>query len=75
MRQITRLFFYLLCTITPLSIFAQTGIIEGRVANKLNNEPLPLRPFKSQGQPKARKRTWMASTASKVWTPNCTVSK
>ena len=28
--------------LTPLSIFAQTGIIKGRIANKLNNEPLPF---------------------------------
>ena len=42
MNQITRLCFYLLLFFTPLSIFAQTGIIEGRVANKLNNEPLPF---------------------------------
>jgi CarboxypepD_reg-like domain/TonB-dependent Receptor Plug Domain len=27
---------------TPLSIFAQTGIIKGRISNKLNNEPLPF---------------------------------
>jgi hypothetical protein len=27
---------------TPLSIFAQTGIIKGRISNKLNNEALPF---------------------------------
>jgi hypothetical protein len=27
---------------TPLSILAQTGIIKGRISNKLNNEPLPF---------------------------------
>lgn len=42
MNQITRLFFYILLFLGPLSILAQTGIIEGRVANKLNNEPLPF---------------------------------
>ena len=42
MNQIARLFFYILLFFTPLSILAQTGIIEGRVANKLNNEPLPF---------------------------------
>ena len=42
MNQITRQFFYILLFFTPLSILAQTGIIEGRVANKLNNEPLPF---------------------------------
>lgn len=42
MNQITRLFFYILLFFTPLSMLAQTGIIEGRVANKLNNEPLPF---------------------------------
>ena len=34
------LYFFLI--LGPLSIFAQTGIIEGRIANKLNNEPLPF---------------------------------
>jgi CarboxypepD_reg-like domain/TonB-dependent Receptor Plug Domain len=28
--------------LTPLSIFAQTGIIKGRISNKLNNEALPF---------------------------------
>jgi outer membrane receptor for ferrienterochelin and colicin len=42
MKQIIRLFFSILLFLGPLSIFAQTGIIEGRIANKLNNEPLPF---------------------------------
>ena len=37
---IRSLYFFLI--LGPLSIFAQTGIIEGRIANKLNNEPLPF---------------------------------
>ena len=35
-------FLYCFLILGPLSIFAQTGIIEGRIANKLNNEPLPF---------------------------------
>ena len=37
---IRSLYFFLV--LGPLSIFAQTGIIEGRIANKLNNEALPF---------------------------------
>jgi hypothetical protein len=42
MSLITRQLFYVFMLIGPLSINAQTGIIEGRIANKLNNEPLPF---------------------------------
>jgi hypothetical protein len=42
MKKITQQFFCLLLFLGPLSINAQTGIIEGRIANKLNNEPLPF---------------------------------
>jgi hypothetical protein len=38
-----RLILSLFCLLAiPLNIFAQTGIIKGRIANKLNNEPLPF---------------------------------
>jgi hypothetical protein len=42
MRFITRRLCFLFMLLGPLSINAQTGIIEGRIANKLNNEPLPF---------------------------------
>ncbi len=42
MKKITRQLFYFFLILGPLSINAQTGIIEGRIANKLNNEPLPF---------------------------------
>jgi outer membrane receptor for ferrienterochelin and colicin len=42
MKKITRQLFYFFLFLGPLSINAQTGIIEGRIANKLNNEPLPF---------------------------------
>ncbi len=41
MKQISRFFILFLTIITPLSISAQTGVIKGRVSNKLNNETLP----------------------------------
>jgi outer membrane receptor for ferrienterochelin and colicin len=42
MKKITQQLFYFFLFLGPLSINAQTGIIEGRIANKLNNEPLPF---------------------------------
>jgi TonB dependent receptor/CarboxypepD_reg-like domain/TonB-dependent Receptor Plug Domain len=42
MKKIAQQILSFLLFFTPLSIFAQTGIIEGRVANKINNEPLPF---------------------------------
>lgn len=39
-KQFNRLFFIFLTLLTPLSIMAQTGIIQGRVSNKINNETL-----------------------------------
>lgn len=39
-KQFNRLFFIFLTVFTPLSIMAQTGIIQGRVSNKINNETL-----------------------------------
>jgi CarboxypepD_reg-like domain/TonB-dependent Receptor Plug Domain len=41
-QQITRHIITVLFFLTPLSIFAQTGVIEGRVTNKLTKEPLPF---------------------------------
>lgn len=41
MSKITRLLILACCFLPPLSIMAQTGIIKGRVSNKLNNETLP----------------------------------
>jgi hypothetical protein len=63
MKKITQQFCYFLFFFTPLSIFAQTGIIEGRVANKINNEPLPFATVQIVG------------TTKGAQTPNCTVSK
>ncbi len=38
----TLFFSVFLMAFTPLSILAQTGVIKGRVSNKINNEPLPF---------------------------------
>ena len=41
MKHISRVFIAFLTIITPLSMSAQTGVIKGRISNKLNNETLP----------------------------------
>lgn len=42
MKKIFSFFVVIMALITPLSMLAQTGIIKGRVTNKLNNEGLPF---------------------------------
>ncbi|MBL7817236.1 MAG: TonB-dependent receptor [Saprospiraceae bacterium] len=43
MKSLIKLFlFFSLCLLTTSSIEAQTGVIKGRISNKLNNEPLPF---------------------------------
>lgn len=42
MKKIFSFFVVIMSLITPLSMLAQTGIIKGRVTNKLNNEGLPF---------------------------------
>ena len=41
-KHITHCLLLIAYIFTPLSISAQTGIIKGRISNKLNNEPLPF---------------------------------